>query len=239
MRSTTIVHLSGTAQILSAPAARRVDLDLGRHVLPVAAARANLRRRSPLGTGLVAQGESARLTRGRSLVRTQPGPPLARRSAPFTDGPQSLLVPQIDLRCVFKQPVAGYCIQSRRARKVANGRGPCPCIPDGTASISLSAQVAKVGDEAEETSGKATDFGWHRGRGHRGSRLGRLFEQQVRHERKQQQRAGCGGASACPGGSKVIIDGQTQNVAGQASCTQVMAISASGSVIRLPALARL
>src|SRR5437588_6244336 len=36
--------------------------------------RANLRPRSPLGTGLVAQWKSARLTRGRSLVRTQPGP---------------------------------------------------------------------------------------------------------------------------------------------------------------------
>jgi hypothetical protein len=37
--------------------------------------RANLRRHSPLGAGLVAQRKSARLTRGRSLVRTQPGPP--------------------------------------------------------------------------------------------------------------------------------------------------------------------
>jgi hypothetical protein len=39
------------------------------------AAHANLRARSPRGIGLVAQWKSARLTRGRSLVRTQPGPP--------------------------------------------------------------------------------------------------------------------------------------------------------------------
>jgi hypothetical protein len=45
--------------------------------------RANLRRRSPLGGGLVAQRKSARLTRGRSLVRTQPGPP--RSLHPPTD----------------------------------------------------------------------------------------------------------------------------------------------------------
>src|ERR1700756_4897686 len=37
-------------------------------------ARANLRRRSPLGAGPVAQWESVRFTRGRSLVRSQPGP---------------------------------------------------------------------------------------------------------------------------------------------------------------------
>src|SRR5436305_11178799 len=47
----------------------RAALSVGRQV------RANLRPRSPLGTGLVAQWKSARLTRGRSLVRTQPGPP--------------------------------------------------------------------------------------------------------------------------------------------------------------------
>ena len=35
---------------------------------------ANLRRRSPLGAGPVAQWESVRFTRGRSLVRSQPGP---------------------------------------------------------------------------------------------------------------------------------------------------------------------
>ena len=38
------------------------------------AARANLRRRSPVGAGPVAQWESVRFTRGRSLVRSQPGP---------------------------------------------------------------------------------------------------------------------------------------------------------------------
>ena len=38
-------------------------------------ARANLRPRSPLGAGPVAQWESVRFTRGRSLVRSQPGPP--------------------------------------------------------------------------------------------------------------------------------------------------------------------
>ena len=37
-------------------------------------ARASLRRRSPLGAGPVAQWESVRFTRGRSLVRSQPGP---------------------------------------------------------------------------------------------------------------------------------------------------------------------
>ena len=37
-------------------------------------ARANLRPRSPLGAGPVAQWESVRFTRGRSLVRSQPGP---------------------------------------------------------------------------------------------------------------------------------------------------------------------
>ena len=41
---------------------------------PETTARANLRRRSPLGTGPVAQWKSARFTRGRSLVRSQPGP---------------------------------------------------------------------------------------------------------------------------------------------------------------------
>ena len=39
-------------------------------------ARDNLRRRSPLGAGPVAQWESVRFTRGRSLVRSQPGPHL-------------------------------------------------------------------------------------------------------------------------------------------------------------------
>src|SRR5271156_3143472 len=38
------------------------------------AARANLRPRPPLGAGPVAQWESVRFTRGRSLVRSQPGP---------------------------------------------------------------------------------------------------------------------------------------------------------------------
>jgi hypothetical protein len=37
-------------------------------------ARASLRRRSPLGAGPVAQWKSVRFTRGRSLVRSQPGP---------------------------------------------------------------------------------------------------------------------------------------------------------------------
>jgi hypothetical protein len=45
------------------------------------AAHANLRARSPRGTGLVAQWKSARLTRGRSLVRTQPGPPYVAAAA--------------------------------------------------------------------------------------------------------------------------------------------------------------
>jgi hypothetical protein len=36
--------------------------------------RASLRRRSPLGAGPVAQWKSVRFTRGRSLVRSQPGP---------------------------------------------------------------------------------------------------------------------------------------------------------------------
>jgi hypothetical protein len=80
VRSTTIVHLSGTTQIprrhwRAAPVTRTV-LSAG------TATRANLRPRSPLGTGLVAQWKSARLTRGRSLVRTQPGPPLTITAAP-------------------------------------------------------------------------------------------------------------------------------------------------------------
>jgi hypothetical protein len=41
---------------------------------PPPPARATLRRRSHLGAGPVAQWESVRFTRGRSLVRSQPGP---------------------------------------------------------------------------------------------------------------------------------------------------------------------
>ena len=47
-------------------------------------ARANLRRRSPLGAGPVAQWESVRFTRGRSLVRSQPGPLTLSQLGPIT-----------------------------------------------------------------------------------------------------------------------------------------------------------
>jgi hypothetical protein len=46
-------------------------------------ARANLRRRSPLGAGPVAQWESVRFTRGRSLVRSQPGPQMKLLVRPY------------------------------------------------------------------------------------------------------------------------------------------------------------
>ena len=52
------------APAIRGPAARSADTP----------ARANLRRHSPLGAGPVAQWESVRFTRGRSLVRSQPGP---------------------------------------------------------------------------------------------------------------------------------------------------------------------
>jgi hypothetical protein len=56
------------------PAMRAPSFDVGQHVLPEGLRMLifDVIRR---GTGLVAQRKSARLTRGRSLVRTQPGPP--------------------------------------------------------------------------------------------------------------------------------------------------------------------
>ena len=60
---------------LSAPVAARYLTPTSRSA--EMAARANLRRRSPVGAGPVAQWESVRFTRGRSLVRSQPGPQAA------------------------------------------------------------------------------------------------------------------------------------------------------------------
>ena len=57
-------------------AVSRVSRDAQSRMWPVlqTPARATLRPRSHLGTGPVAQWESVRFTRGRSLVRSQPGP---------------------------------------------------------------------------------------------------------------------------------------------------------------------
>ncbi len=73
-RACTNSSATSGAPLSAAPAARSAETP----------ARANLRRHSPLGAGPVAQWESVRFTRGRSLVRSQPGPPRSlRRSQDF------------------------------------------------------------------------------------------------------------------------------------------------------------
>jgi hypothetical protein len=57
-----------------------------------------LRRRSLLGAGPVAQWESVRFTRGRSLVRSQPGPPLGRYGPALLQKP-----PSVEARPLFPQ----------------------------------------------------------------------------------------------------------------------------------------
>jgi hypothetical protein len=63
-RACTTSSARSGAPLYEAPAARSAETP----------ARANLRRHSPLRAGPVAQWESVRFTRGRSLVRSQPGP---------------------------------------------------------------------------------------------------------------------------------------------------------------------
>src|SRR5262245_24100658 len=82
-------------QTTSSPVAKHDDSRLQRsrtnllmfvrapRILGETAARASLRRRSPVGIGPVAQWESVRFTRGRSLVRSQPGPPSDLRERGF------------------------------------------------------------------------------------------------------------------------------------------------------------
>jgi hypothetical protein len=66
-RACTTSSVTSGAPLLAAHAARSAET----------LSRANLRRHSPLGAGPVAQWESVRFTRGRSLVRSQPGPQLS------------------------------------------------------------------------------------------------------------------------------------------------------------------
>ena len=87
------------------------------------AARANLRPRPPLGAGPVAQWESVRFTRGRSLVRSQPGPPSARSGPVLLQRTSSTnsRIPWLS-RSDGVERTTGYCVSSRRTRKVAIGR---------------------------------------------------------------------------------------------------------------------
>ena len=76
MRRTTIVDASGRAQIswYVAVLGYRAPVWDACGTYCRRPARASLRPRSPVGAGPVAQWESVRFTRGRSLVRSQPGP---------------------------------------------------------------------------------------------------------------------------------------------------------------------
>jgi hypothetical protein len=98
--------------------------------------RASLRRRSPLGAGPVAQWESVRFTRGRSLVRSQPGPPFTRqRRGVFIA--LSIIVRTIHglsvARAWFGQEacVDGHARQNRRAPNPVRPRaiGPITAMP--------------------------------------------------------------------------------------------------------------
>jgi hypothetical protein len=69
---------------------------------------------SPIGAGPVAQWESVRFTRGRSLVRSQPGPP----ASPQVGALLSRICPKFDWHLPnFMRPICGH----RTARWVSPG----------------------------------------------------------------------------------------------------------------------
>jgi len=69
--------------------------------------------------------------------------------------------------------------------------------------------VTKIGDEAEETSGKASDFGWHPRPGP--TVIGGLGPPARAQPKPSTSTSASSSSAACPGpgGNKVIVDGQS------------------------------